>query len=201
MTDGLENAEKEFARWRFREQQLVDTIRDLDEEAVARAIETMAARGAPAIGAAAAYGLALAEMRGADLERAASRLRRTRPTGQDLFAAIDRVMRAVAEGGSAREAAEVFAREEEERCRAIGRHGKPLIKDGARILTHCNAGALATVDVGTVMAPLRAAREAGREFFVYVSETRPRLQGSPLPALERRQEGVEHPIRGDAAPG
>ena len=172
-----------------------------DVEDVARAIETMAVRGAPAIGAAAAYGLALAEIRGADLRRAADRLRRTRPTGQDLFAAIDRVMRAVAGGGTARQAAEALAREDEERCRAIGRHGKRLIKEGMRILTHCNAGALATVDVGTVMAPLRAARDAGRHFFVYASETRPRLQGSRLTAWELGQEGIDHAVVVDGAAG
>jgi len=172
-----------------------------DVEDVARAIETMAVRGAPAIGAAAAYGLALAEIEGTDLRRAADRLRRTRPTGQDLFAAIDRVMRAVADGGSAREAAEALAREDEERCLAIGRHGKRLIKEGMRILTHCNAGALATVDVGTVMAPLRAARDAGRHFFVYASETRPRLQGSRLTAWELGQEGIDHAIVVDGAAG
>jgi len=172
-----------------------------DVEDVARAIETMAVRGAPAIGAAAAYGLALAEIEGTDLRRAADRLRRTRPTGQDLFAAIDRVMRAVADGGSAREAAEALAREDEERCLAIGRHGKRLIKEGMRILTHCNAGALATVDVGTVMAPLRAARDAGRHFFVYASETRPRLQGSRLTAWELGQEGIDHAVVVDGAAG
>jgi S-methyl-5-thioribose-1-phosphate isomerase len=172
-----------------------------DVEDVARAIESMAIRGAPAIGAAAAYGLALAEARGTDLRRAADRLRRTRPTGQDLFSAIDRVMRAVEGGTSAREAAEALAREDEERCRAIGRAGKRLIRDGIRVLTHCNAGALATVDVGTVMAPLRAARDAGRTFFVYVSETRPRLQGSRLTAWELGQEGIDHAIVVDGAAG
>jgi len=172
-----------------------------DVEDVARAIETMTIRGAPAIGAAAAYGLALAEARGTDLRRAADRLRRTRPTGQDLFSAIDRVMRAVEGGSSAREGAEALAREDEERCRAIGRHGKRLIKEGMRILTHCNAGALATVDVGTVMAPLRAARDAGREFFVYVSETRPRLQGARLTAWELGQEGIDHAVVVDGAAG
>ena len=172
-----------------------------DVEDVARAIETMAVRGAPAIGAAAAYGLALAEIRGTDLRRAADRLRRTRPTGQDLFAAIDRVMQAVAAGGSARGAAEAYAMEAETMCRAIGRHGKRLIKEGMRILTHCNAGALATVDVGTVMAPLRAARDAGRRFFVYASETRPRLQGSRLTAWELDQEGIDHAVVVDGAAG
>ncbi len=172
-----------------------------DVEDVARAIESMAVRGAPAIGAAAAYALALAEIRGTDLGRAAARLRRTRPTGQDLFAAIDRVLRDVAEGKSAREAAEAYAREDEERCRAIGRHGRRLVKEGMRILTHCNAGALATVDVGTVMAPLRAARAAGVSFSVYVSETRPRLQGSRLTAWELQQEGIDHAIVVDGAAG
>ena len=174
-------------------------LRDVEE--VARAIESMAIRGAPAIGAAAAYGLAIAEARGVDLGRAAARLRRTRPTGHDLFAAIERVLRDVAGGATAREAAEAYAREDVERCRAIGRHGKRLIKEGIRVLTHCNAGALATVDVGTVMAPLRAAREAGRDFFVYVSETRPYLQGSRLTAWELGQEGIDHAIVVDAAAG
>jgi translation initiation factor eIF-2B subunit alpha/methylthioribose-1-phosphate isomerase len=172
-----------------------------DVEDVARAIETMAIRGAPAIGAAAAYGLALAEIRGTDLRRAADRLRRTRPTGQDLFSAIDWVLREVEDGTRARDAAEAHARADEERCRAIGRHGKRLIKEGMRILTHCNAGALATVDVGTVMAPLRAARAAGREIFVYVSETRPRLQGARLTAWELGQEGIDHAVVVDGASG
>jgi S-methyl-5-thioribose-1-phosphate isomerase len=170
-------------------------------EDVARAIEGMAIRGAPAIGGAAAYGLALAEIRGMDLDRAAARLRRTRPTGHDLFAAIERVLRAVADGKTAREAADALVREDVERCRAIGRHGKRLVKEGMRILTHCNAGALATVDIGTVMAPLRAAREAGREFFVYVSETRPYLQGSRLTAWELGNEGIDHAIVVDSAAG
>src|SRR3989442_422899 len=130
-----------------------------DVEDVARGIEGMAVRGAPAIGAAAAYGLALGEIRGMGRGRAAAGLRRTRPTGHDLFSAIDRVLRDVDDGKTAREAAEAYARDDIERCRAIGRHGKRLIKDGMRILTHCNAGALATVDVGTVMAPLTAAKE------------------------------------------
>src|SRR5256885_15170528 len=86
-------------------------------------------------------------------------------------------------------------------CRGIGRDGKRLIKEGMRILTHCNAGALATVDVGTVMAPLRAARDAGRHFFVYASETRPRLQGSRLTAWEVGQEGIDHAVVVDGAAG
>ena len=172
-----------------------------DVEGVARAIESMAIRGAPAIGAAAAYGLALAEITGEDLDRAAARLRRTRPTGHDLFAAIDRVLRDVEGGRSARDAALAYAREDVDRCRAIGRAGGRLIKDGMKVLTHCNAGALATVDVGTVMAPLRAAKAAGVDFFVYASETRPYLQGSRLTAWELGQEGIPHAIVVDAAAG
>lgn len=170
-------------------------------EEVARAIEAMAVRGAPAIGAAAAYGLALAEAQGLDLERAATRLRTTRPTGHDLFAAIEFVLARVGDGGTARDAALAYAREDEERCLAIGRHGKRLIKDGTRILTHCNAGALAAVDHGTALAPMRAARDAGVDFFVYVSETRPRLQGSRLTAWELEQEGIDHAIVVDSACG
>ncbi len=168
---------------------------------VARAIESMAVRGAPAIGATAAYGLALAESHGLDLERVAIRLRTTRPTGHDLFAAIDFVLGRVRDGGTARDAAEEYAKEDEERCLAIGRHGKRLIREGMRILTHCNAGALAAVDHGTAMAPMRAAREAGIGFFVYVSETRPRLQGSRLTAWELEQEGIDHAIVVDSACG
>ena len=80
-------------------------------------------------------------------------------------------------------------------------HGAKLIKDGTRILTHCNAGALAAVDYGTAMAPLRVAKENGRKFFVYVSETRPRLQGARLTAWELVQEGIEHAILPDSASG
>ncbi len=170
-------------------------------EDVARAIESMAVRGAPAIGATAAFGLALAEAAGADLQRAARRLRATRPTGQDLFAGIDFVLREVADGRTARAAAEAYARADEARCLAIGRHGRRLVKPGMRILTHCNAGALATVDHGTVMAPLAAAHRAGVEFFVWVSETRPRLQGARLTAWELRNEGIDHAVVVDSASG
>lgn len=170
-------------------------------EEVARAIEDMAVRGAPAIGATAAYGLALAESRGEDLAEAADRLRRTRPTGHDLFAAIDFVLQAVGRGETAAQAAEAFGRDSVERCRKIGELGEPLIRDGARVLTHCNAGALATVDVGTAIAPVRAAHGKGKQLVVYVSETRPRLQGTRLTAWELLQEGIDHRIVADGAAG
>lgn len=173
--------------------------RDLEE--VAQAIEDMAVRGAPAIGATAAYGLALAHVQGKDLKEAADRLRRTRPTGHDLFHAIEYILQAAKRGEDPRAAAERYADEDVARCRAIGVEGAKLIRNGTRILTHCNAGALAAVDVGTVMAPLRAAKARGRRFFVYVSETRPRLQGTRLTAWELSQEGIEHAIVVDGASG
>ncbi len=168
---------------------------------VATAIRDMVVRGAPAIGAAAAYGVAQSVLLGGDPEEAAEALRATRPTGRDLFYAIEFMLRAIGRGESAAKAAEEYARADEERCRRIGEHGERLVKDGARILTHCNAGALACVDVGTVTAPLRLARAKGRKFLVYVDETRPRLQGSRLTAWELAQEGIEHVVIADNAAG
>ena len=172
-----------------------------DPEEVAVAIEDMVVRGAPAIGAAAAYALALAHDQGKDLKEVAARLRKTRPTGQDLFHATACVLEAAAAGEDPRVVAERYAQDNVDRCRRIGKHGAKLIRNGSRILTHCNAGALATVDYGTAMAPLRAAKERGRTFFVYVSETRPRLQGSRLTAWELVQEGIEHAVIPDGATG
>jgi translation initiation factor eIF-2B subunit alpha/methylthioribose-1-phosphate isomerase len=88
-----------------------------------------------------------------------------------------------------------------ERCRKIGEHGERLVKEGSRILTHCNAGALACVDIGTATAPMRFAHAKGRRFLVYVDETRPRLQGSRLTAWELAQEGIEHLVIADNAAG
>lgn len=170
-------------------------------EDIARAIEDMAVRGAPAIGATAAYSLAQASLQGYDLEKVAGRLRRTRPTGQDLFHAIAYVLGAVQAGTSAVEAAEAYASENAERCRRIGVHGARLIREGSEVLTHCNAGALATVDYGTILAPLRVAKERGVRFHVYVSETRPQLQGSRLTAWELQQEGIDYTVVVDAASG
>jgi translation initiation factor eIF-2B subunit alpha/methylthioribose-1-phosphate isomerase len=172
-----------------------------DLEGVAMAIEDMVVRGAPAIGATAAYGIAQAHLQGLDLKVAAERLRKTRPTGHDLFFAIDYMLQAAENGADPVAAAERYAQENVDRCRAIGMHGEKLIRNGARILTHCNAGGLATVDYGTVLAPLRVAKEKGRKFFVYVSETRPRLQGSRLTAWELVQEGIDHAIITDGASG
>lgn len=170
-------------------------------EDVAVAIEDMVVRGSPAIGATAAFGIAQAGQQGVDLKAVGDRLRKTRPTGHDLFVAIDFMQRAADEGQDLGVAANRYAEEEVERCRKIGEHGAKLIRNGMRILTHCNAGALATVDVGTVMAPLRVAKARGVRFFVYVDETRPRLQGARLTTWELLQEGIEHAIITDGAAG
>ena len=170
-------------------------------EDVAVAIEDMVVRGAAAIGATAAYGLAQAALQGLDLKTVADRFRKTRPTGQDLFYGIEFMRKAAGAKEDLVQAAERYAGEDIERCRKIGEHGAKLIRNGARILTHCNAGALAAVDYGTVMAPLRVAKENGRRFFVYVDETRPRLQGARLTAWELVQEGIDHAIITDGAAG
>lgn len=170
-------------------------------EEVAVAIEDMVVRGAPAIGATAAFGLALAGLQGKDLKESAERLRKTRPTGHDLFHAIDYMISAANAGEDLVVASERYAQEDVDRCRRIGEVGAKLIRSGSRILTHCNAGALASVDYGTAMAPLRVAKSQGRNFFVYVSETRPRLQGSRLTAWELVQEGIEHAVIPDSAAG
>ena len=170
-------------------------------EDVAVAIEDMVVRGAPAIGATAAYGMAQADQQGADVKAVGDRFRKTRPTGQDLFFAIEYMMKAATGGEDLVVAAERYAQDDVDRCRKIGEHGAKLIRNGTRILTHCNAGALATVDCGTVMAPMRVAKANGRRFFVYVDETRPRLQGARLTAWELLQEGIEHAIITDGAAG
>lgn len=169
-------------------------------EEVAYAIKDMVVRGAPAIGAAGAYGMALAAITGEDLEEAHKHLGATRPTAHDLFFAIDRLRDAILNGENPIEASEQYARDIIERCRKIGENGAHLIPEGGKVLTHCNAGALATVDHGTALAPMRAAHNAGKEFFVFVDETRPRIQGR-LTAWELTQEGIPHKIIPDNAAG
>lgn len=170
-------------------------------EEVAFAIEDMVVRGAPAIGATAAYGMGLASVKGMNMEKAAARLRKTRPTANDLFYAIDSMLGAWKDGRDVRRAAEEYANEIARKCELIGRHGDELIEDGSRILTHCNAGALATVDFGTALAPIRVAHNAGKSLLVFVDETRPRLQGAKLTAWELAQEGIPHTIIADNAAG
>ncbi|MGQ9581991.1 MAG: S-methyl-5-thioribose-1-phosphate isomerase [Thermoplasmatota archaeon] len=168
---------------------------------VAFAIREMVVRGAPAIGAAAACGMALAWELREDLGRAARTLRSTRPTAHDLFYAIEQMERVAERGESVKEAAADFVSRIVEECHEIGIHGARLIQSGAKILTHCNAGALATVDYGTALAPIRVAHNSGKKLFVFVDETRPRLQGARLTSWELLNEGIPHAVIADNAAG
>ena len=171
------------------------TAKTVDD--VAFAINEMVVRGAPAIGVAVAYGMALKTKY---LEKTAERLRKTRPTAHDLFYAIDYMIREINNGEDPLKAASRYSEDVIERCRRIGEKGEKLIKDDMKILTHCNAGALATVDYGTALAPIRLAHRKGKKLFIYVDETRPRLQGL-LTSWELMQEGIEHVVITDNAAG
>jgi methylthioribose-1-phosphate isomerase len=166
---------------------------------MAEAISNMTIRGAPSIGAAAAYGMALAWLHDEDLDKAAEVIKATRPTAHDLFYAVDMMLSKRHEDLAV--AADAFADSIVDMCYKIGQNGSKLIKDGSRILTHCNAGALATVDFGTALAPIRVAHRAGKKMLVYVDETRPRLQGAKLTAWELLNEGIDHRIIPDNAAG
>lgn len=172
-----------------------------DHRKVAEAISNMTVRGAPSIGATAAYGMALAAIHGQDMAEAEAILKGSRPTANDLFYAVDYMLNSIQSGLDALEAAEKYADDIVDRCRLIGEHGSSLIEDGARIMTHCNAGALAAVDIGTALAPIKDAWSKGKQLFVYVSETRPRLQGMRLTAWELLNEGIPHAIIPDGASG
>jgi methylthioribose-1-phosphate isomerase len=171
-------------------------------EEVAEAITTMVVRGAPAIGISAAYGMVLAASGPAGsvheaLARAAVRLKGTRPTAVNLSWAVDRMLaRAHGLGASAvRDAlaleARTIHREDVASCRQIGAFGAESVPDGATILTHCNAGALATGGYGTALGVIRAARDAGKRVRVLADETRPYLQGSRLTAWELARSGID----------
>jgi methylthioribose-1-phosphate isomerase len=170
-------------------------------EEVAEAIRNMTTRGAPSIGAAAAYGMCLAALNKKDLDDAARTIKAARPTANDLFYAVDRMLADLRNGIDPIKAADGYAQEIVDKCTRIGEYGNALIKDGDIIMTHCNAGALATVDVGTALAPIRKAWGDGKRIFVYASETRPRLQGMQLTAWELSQEGIPHSIIADGASG
>jgi len=182
---------------------------------VATAIREMTVRGAPAIGAAGAYGMALAAQSAPDarfrayMRAAREELISTRPTAIDLLNGVSYVyestIKFIPDVAHARKvavfSAEEFANTSAGECFEIGKVGAELIPRGARILTHCNAGALATVDWGTALAVVRAAHHKKLDIFVYVDETRPRLQGARLTAWELEQEGIPHAIISDGAAG
>lgn len=190
-----------------------------DASSLARAIRGMAIRGAPAIGVAAAMGIALAaqKLRTRNLEaflkglkKVCQQMRQTRPTAVNLFWAVDRMERLLSQPGSLsvgklkmrlkREALQMYE-EDLKTNQKIGENGKKLIKDGDGVLTHCNAGGLATAGFGTALGVIRAAWKEGKRFHVYVDETRPLLQGSRLTAWELTQEGIPATVLTDNMAG
>ena len=196
-------------RWTGTALELLDQRRLPDEvvylacrsaDEVAAAIRDMVVRGAPAIGCAAAFGYALAAHAGDDLERAASVLAASRPTAVNLFWALGR-MRA-ARGAEAAEAQALAIQAEDIAAnRALGAFGTPLLPEGARVMTHCNAGALATAGHGTALGIVRSAYAAGKRVSVIANETRPYLQGARLTAWEMIQEGIPVTLEADVAAG
>ncbi|HUA87262.1 MAG TPA: S-methyl-5-thioribose-1-phosphate isomerase [Bryobacteraceae bacterium] len=161
---------------------------------VADAIKTMVIRGAPAIGVAAAMGVALGAREGADFETVCSTLAATRPTAVNLFWAIERMRRVCAASNGNIDAlvqeAQQIRREDIAICEAIGRNGAELVPDGKTVLTHCNAGALATAGYGTALGVIRSAVSAGKKIDVLADETRPFLQGARLTAWELQHDGI-----------
>jgi len=184
---------------------------------VSKAIRTMIVRGAPAIGVAAAMGLALAahakRNRGRErilkeLEVAAEALRASRPTAQNLFWAVDRVVLRARKAGVSDDVADVvvkearkMAEEDVEASLSIGRYGADLISDGDQVLTHCNTGTLATVSYGTALAPIRTAVRQGKRVRVIATETRPRLQGAKLTTYELLSDAIPVTLIVDGAAG
>ena len=156
---------------------------------VAEAIKTMVVRGAPAIGVAAAFGMALAAKGGEDLDQAAEILKASRPTAVNLAWAVDRMLSR--RDGDLLAEAEVINREDLASCMAIGRHGATLLGATSTVLTHCNAGALATAGYGTALGVIRAAIEGGKKVAVFADETRPYLQGARLTAWELQKDGID----------
>jgi methylthioribose-1-phosphate isomerase len=188
-------------------------------EEVAAAIRRLSVRGAPAIGVAAAYGSALAAHRCAENDPVAFRravgaklelLRAARPTAVNLPWAVDRMLRvlarvagqsAAAQRAALLDEARAIDREDVEACKALGRHGAELIRDGSTVLTHCNAGALATAGEGTALAVVYAAAAAGKRVAVLSGETRPLLQGARLTAWECQRKGIPVTLLCDNAAG
>jgi methylthioribose-1-phosphate isomerase len=188
---------------------------------VAKAIKTMVIRGAPAIGVCAAMGVALGAARSGatgtrqfatEFQRNCDALAATRPTAVNLFWAIERMKQAFAEGALAgesveqlkvrlRRAADRIHDDDVESCRAIGRHGAAVVPEDARILTHCNAGALATAGYGTALGVIRGAVEAGKSVTVLADETRPFLQGARLTAWELIKDGIDTTVITDNMAG
>jgi methylthioribose-1-phosphate isomerase len=214
----------EPVRWRNDGLEVVDQtllpaklayVRLVSVEQVCAAIKTMKVRGAPLIGVVGAYGLVLSvkKIRTRDLAKARTQLRKsadiliqTRPTGVNLRWAVERVFNASAEARAVSSLKEILSKEAEaifnselEAARQIGKYGSPLLEDGDTVLTHCNAGALATVGYGTSLAVVRAAVEQGKRISVIATETRPLLQGSRLTAFELAHDNIPVKVIVDSA--
>jgi methylthioribose-1-phosphate isomerase len=199
---------------------VIEEVRSVEQ--MATAIRDMHVRGAGLIGASAGYAMYLAALEAArrdsfdeHMSRAAAQLRATRPTAVNLSWAIERQVKNIAAGKTADEkvalalrTADLIADEDAEHCGMIGQHGLALIRQIAEtkrkavnVLTHCNAGWLAFVDYGSATAPIYAAHDSGLPLHVWVTETRPRNQGSKLTAWELAQHGVSHTVIADSAAG
>ena len=214
----------EPVRWRTDGLEVVDQtllpaklayVRLVNVEQVCAAIKTMKVRGAPLIGVVGAYGLVLSvkKIRTRDLAKARTQLRKsadiliqTRPTGVNLRWAVERVFNASAKAGAVSSLKEILLNEAEaifnselEAARLIGNYGSSLLADGDTVLTHCNAGALATVGYGTALAVVRAAMEQGKRISVIATETRPLLQGSRLTAFELSHDKIPVKVIVDSA--
>lgn len=161
------------------------------------AIKDMIVRGAPSIGVAAGFGMALAYLNDDDLDKAADEIKTARPTAINLFWAVDRALNSK---NPLDEALKMY-REAIDNNMAIGKYGSQIIDDGDTILTHCNAGALACVDYGTALGVVRAARDAGKNIDVICDETRPRGQGASLSVWEMQQENIPVKLIPDVASG
>jgi len=178
----------------------VEIVQARTARETAQAIREMIVRGAPAIGCAAAYGLALAVRSGENFAEARSALLDSRPTAVNLRWAVERLSAVQPRTFEAlRAEADRVLAEDLAACRAIGRHGAALVPDGRGILTHCNAGGLATAGYGTALGVVRAALEAGKKCAVFADETRPWLQGARLTAWELLQDGIPVTLLPDAA--
>ncbi|TMA37363.1 MAG: S-methyl-5-thioribose-1-phosphate isomerase [Deltaproteobacteria bacterium] len=178
----------------------VEIVQARTARETAQAIREMIVRGAPAIGCAAAYGLALAVRSGENFAEARSALLDSRPTAVNLRWAVERLSAVQPRTFEAlRAEADRVLAEDLAACRAIGRQGAALVPDGRGILTHCNAGGLATAGYGTALGVVRAALEAGKKCAVFADETRPWLQGARLTAWELLQDGIPVTLLPDAA--
>ena len=189
-----------------------------DFRELAKSIKVMNIRGAPAIGVAAAMGMALATMEFRDLpkdkflakmEEAASTIKSTRPTASNLFWAVNRIWKIISSypddpisiSELVIEEAKLMAQEDINVNKKIGKHGSTLLNDGDTVLTHCNAGSLATVQYGTALAPVRVATQEGKHIEVIADETRPRLQGARLTAYELHYDKIPVKVISDTSSG